>query len=157
MFDKYIGHGLPEDTKTIVRKFYEKNEYSCAMPGAKDFVSICRNLHMQKRLLLCDVNEMYVKFKEEHPNVKICHSHFAALCPKWCINVDNTGSHPVCICVYYQNVKLMINACKLKTDEHTLIKLYVIEKKNKNALFIGVTNVLGQSHCWSIFSTSLKN
>ena len=40
MFNKYIGHWLPEDTKTIVREFYEKNEYSSAMPGAKDFISI---------------------------------------------------------------------------------------------------------------------
>ena len=53
------------------------------MPGAKDFVSICRNVHMQKRLLLCNVNELYITFKGEHPNEKICHSSFAAaLCPK---------------------------------------------------------------------------
>ena len=98
MSDKYTGHGLSEDTKTIVREFYEKDEYSRAMAGAKDFVSIRRNVHMQKRLLLCDVNELYVKFKEVHPNVKICRSSFTALHPKWCINVDNTGSHSVCIC-----------------------------------------------------------
>ena len=70
-----------------------------------------RKCTMQKRLLLCNVNELYIKFKEEHPNEKISCSSFAALRPKWCINVDNIGSHSVCVCVYHQNVKLMIDAC----------------------------------------------
>ena len=38
------------------------------MPGSKDYVSIGRNVHMQKRLLLCDLKEIYAAFKQEHPD-----------------------------------------------------------------------------------------
>jgi hypothetical protein len=34
------------------------------MPGKKDFVSIARNTNMQKRLLLCDIKELYAEFKK---------------------------------------------------------------------------------------------
>ena len=67
MPDKDTGHGLSDETKTRVRQFYENDEYSYTMPGAKDYVTIGRNVHMQECLLLCNVNELYVKFKEEYP------------------------------------------------------------------------------------------
>ena len=52
MPDKYTGHRLSDNLRTIVREFYENDEHTSTMPGAKDFVSICRNVHMQKCLLL---------------------------------------------------------------------------------------------------------
>ena len=113
------------------------------MHGAKDFVSIGRNIHMQKRLLLCNVNELHVKFKKEHPNIKICRSSFAALRPKWCINVDNTGSHNVCVCVYHQNVKLMIDACKFKVDQHSLTDMIVCDRKNRDCMIHRCENCPG--------------
>ena len=52
MPDKYTGHVLSRNLRTIVREFYENDEHSRTMPGAKDFVSIHRNVYMQKCLLL---------------------------------------------------------------------------------------------------------
>ena len=134
MPDQYHGHGLSDDVKNIVKLFYQQDEYSRTMPGKKDFVSIKRNVHMQKRLLLCNVNELFAQFKEEHPNIKICRSSFASLRPKWCVTVDTTGSHSVCVCIYHQNVKLMIDACKFKTDQHTLTDLIVCDRNNRDCM-----------------------
>ena len=80
------------------------------------------------------MNELYVKFKEEHPNAIICQSSFAALRPKWCVNVATTGSHSVCVCVYHQNVKLMIDACKFKCDQHSLTDKIVCDRQNHDCM-----------------------
>ena len=51
------GKVLSEETSRCVIDFYCDDEYSRLMPGKKDFVSIAKNTHMQKRLLLCDMKE----------------------------------------------------------------------------------------------------
>ena len=51
------GKVLLEETSRCVIDFYCDDEYSRLMPGKKDFVSIAKNTHMQKRLLLCDMKE----------------------------------------------------------------------------------------------------
>jgi hypothetical protein len=63
------------------------------MPGKKDFVSIKRNVHKQKRLLLCNLKELYVLFKEQNAEVKIGFSKFCTLRPKWCVTVGSSGIH----------------------------------------------------------------
>ena len=143
MPDKYVGHGISEETKNIVTSFYEDDENSRSMPGAKDFVSIARNQHVQKRLLLCNVNELYVKFKSEHPDIKICRSTFASLRPKWCVTVTSSGSHSVCVCVYHQNVKLMLDACKFKTDQHTLTEKIVCNRQSRECMILRCENCPG--------------
>ena len=134
MPDKYHGHGLSDEVKEIVREFYQRDEYSRTMPGRKDSISISRNVHMQKRLLSCNVNELFATFKQEYPNIKICRSSFASLRPKWCVTVDTTGSHSVCVCIYHQNVKLMIDTCKFKTDQHKLTEFIVCDRNNRDCM-----------------------
>ena len=41
------------------------------MPGKKDYVSIARNVHVQKRLILSNLRELFVDFKTEYPNLKV--------------------------------------------------------------------------------------
>ena len=144
--EKYTGHGITDETKELVQAFYEDDENSRTMPGAKDFVSIARNVHKQKRLLLCNINELYAKFKVENPHIKICRSTFATLRPKWCITVDSSGSHSVCVCVYHQNVKLMLDACKFPTDQHALTEMIVCSRSSHECM----------SHFEVICSWSLK-
>ena len=71
MSDKYIGHGISDETKNLVQEFYEDDENNCMMLGAKGFVSIAQNVLRQKQLLRCNISELYTKFKFEHPNIKI--------------------------------------------------------------------------------------
>ena len=42
---------IANDTLELVKSFYCDDEYSRQMPGKKDFVSLSRNVHMQKRLM----------------------------------------------------------------------------------------------------------
>ncbi|KAE8746815.1 hypothetical protein FOCC_FOCC006450 [Frankliniella occidentalis] len=57
------------DTKTVV-DFYQKDCYSRLMPGQKDCASMRENgVKVQKRLVLCNLRELYASFKEEHPSV----------------------------------------------------------------------------------------
>ena len=53
------GKCLSKEVEDSVKVFYEDDEYLWLMPGAKDYVSIARNFHQQKRLLLCKLKELY--------------------------------------------------------------------------------------------------
>ena len=61
------GKKLPTQTEELVKMFIEDDEYSRILPGKKDYVSIAKNVHKQKRLLLCNLNELYVAIKEKKP------------------------------------------------------------------------------------------
>ena len=108
--DAKRGSSLSDEIIKDVQLFYEDDEYSRMMPGKKDCVSIGRNIHRQKRLLLCNLNELYTAFKAKHPNHKIGLSKFCALRPKWCVTVASSGSHTVCVCTIHQNTTLAVDA-----------------------------------------------
>lgn len=78
----------------------------------KDFVSVKlhdgQRVHLQKQLLLCNINELYQHFKLEYPDTKVGLSKFFSLRPKQCILAGDSGTHIVCVCIYHQNVKLML-------------------------------------------------
>ena len=76
------------------------------MPGKKDFVSIDRNIHKQKRLLLANLKELYSIFKSKHPLLELGFSKFCSLRPKWCVLPGSSGTHSVC--TNHQNMKLIL-------------------------------------------------
>ena len=63
----YKGKSLSEETEQCLKEFYDSNEFSHIMPGKKDYVSIGKNIHRQKKLILCNLKELYVAFKEKKP------------------------------------------------------------------------------------------
>ena len=84
------------------------------MPGKNDYVSIGRKQHMQKRLILCNLKELYVSFKTKYPQEVIEFSKFCSLRPKWCITVGASGTHSVCVCTLHQNAILLTNSIQIK-------------------------------------------
>ena len=108
--DQNTGKILPEDTLAHVRSFFEDDEYSRLLPGKKDVVSIGRNVHKQKRLLLCNLKELYASFKEKYPNARLGFSKFCSLRPKWCITAGASGVHSVCVCSIHKNAILLVDA-----------------------------------------------
>ena len=80
------------------------------MPGKKEYVSIDRKVHKQKRLVLCNLSELYTSFKEKYPDVKIGFSKFCTLRPKWCVLAGPSGTHSVCVCSIHQNAVLLVDA-----------------------------------------------
>lgn len=115
------GNKIHSEVIEEVKAFYEDDEFSRLMPGIKDKVSVARNIYRQKRLLLCNLEELYSTFKEKNPNAKIGLSKFCELRPKWCVTVDQKGVHSVCVCVIHQNPALLIAPMKL--DKNNLKEL----------------------------------
>nr|XP_047130328.1 uncharacterized protein LOC124810114 [Hydra vulgaris] len=77
-----LGKALPDVTVQLVKTFSEDNEHSRLMPCKKEYVSIKKNVYMQKRLLLCNLKELFVAFKTKSPKIKIGFSRFCTLRPK---------------------------------------------------------------------------
>ena len=87
------GNELSECTIALIKSFYEDDEYSKLMPGQKDCVSIARNKHQQKCLLLTNLSFLYSQFKKRYPKIMIGFSKFCTLWPKWCVLASSSGSH----------------------------------------------------------------
>ncbi|XP_074096076.1 uncharacterized protein LOC141525460 [Cotesia typhae] len=101
------------------------------MPGMKDFVSIRSDdgnrIHVQKRLILSNLKELYQCFCEINPTGRIGFSKFASLRPKHCVLAGASGTHTICVCTIHQNVKLMMlgaNIYSLTRNTEKPIKHY---------------------------------
>lgn len=116
--DPKPGKTLPPETAVLVKEFYSNDEVSRQMPGKKDYVSMGKDtegrpIHVQKRLILGNLREIYSLFKSKFPNIKIGFSKFVELRPKNCIIAGASGTHSVCVCTAHQNMKLMFSGGKL--------------------------------------------
>ena len=69
-----IGKGLSGKTVNSILEFYQNDEYSRQFSGKKDCVSIGKNVHVSKQLILCK---------------------FASLRPELCITVGPKGKYSV--------------------------------------------------------------
>lgn len=124
-----VGPLLSPETLKIVNDFYESDEISRLMPGRKDFVSVKKDgvrSHVQKRLVLSNLKEVYHEFKMKYCDKKIGFSKFASLRPKHCVLAGASGTHSVCVCTIHQNVKLMmfeIHIPDLSTYQHCLAQI----------------------------------
>ena len=70
---KTSGRTLSDQTVELVKEWYRSDEISRVMPGMKDFVSVKigdTRMHIQKRLILCNLREVYASFKTKHGNAQ---------------------------------------------------------------------------------------
>ena len=102
------GKAMAQETIDLVHAFYEDDEYSRQLPRKKDYVSIQKGVHKQKWLVLCNLHELFVAFKERNPDVKIGFSKFCTLHSKWCIIADSSGIHSVFVCATHRNTILLV-------------------------------------------------
>jgi hypothetical protein len=81
-------------------------------------------IHVQKRLILANLKEIFKKFKNDIPDVKIGFSKFCQLRPRFIILAGAAGIHSVCVRVQHQNINLMADAIQLNelTKEMNLQK-----------------------------------
>ena len=101
------GENVQLITINLVKAFYEDDEFFRQMPGKKDYVSVSRNTHKQKRLILSNLNELYANFKSKYVSISIGFSKFCELRPKWCVLVGSSATHSVYVCTYHQNMKFL--------------------------------------------------
>ena len=62
-FQHIIGRRLADETVRIVDSFYQVDEYPSQMPGQRDYISIARNVHIQKKLIQTNSKELFAEFK----------------------------------------------------------------------------------------------
>lgn len=154
---KRKGVSVIDETINKVIAFYEDESNSRICPGKKDCVSVIVNgqkTHKQKRLMLVNLNELFVLFKKENPDCKIGRSKFCQLRPKWCILAGASGTHNVCVCPYHQNVKLMIDGAKLAVDYKDLIDLIVCNSENYSCMVGKCEECPGKEVLTDVFSSS---
>ena len=145
----------------MVELHYQDDEYSRQMPGKKDYVSVGRGrnerVHMQKRLLLCNLRELYSEFKEKNPNAKIGFSKFCSLRPKWCIIAGSTGTHSVCVCAYHQNAILLLSAIKWELTYKDLISKIVCDPLSNECMIHRCVQCPGTDALKAFLDDALKD
>ena len=97
------NRGLSHQTTELVKSFYN-DLVSRQAAGKKDFVTVRQDNkkeHLQKRHLLCSLQETFAIFVKDNPTVKISLSKFASLRP---VNVKLSSDMPrdVCLCKYHE-------------------------------------------------------
>ena len=70
---------MTQETIRPVHAFCEDDEYSRQLARKKDYESIQKGVQKQKQLLLCNLHELFVAFKERNPDEKIGFSKFCTL------------------------------------------------------------------------------
>ena len=115
-----------------MQAFYQDDEYTRLMPGRKDYVNIKLNIHQQKRLILCNLNELFRTFREKNPTVSLGFSKFCSLRPKWCVLAGSAGTHAICVCTIHQNVKLLLEP--LNVLYQYLLKYIVCNTTNRQCM-----------------------
>jgi hypothetical protein len=55
----------------MIQEFYQNDEHSRQLPGKKDSFSVSMNVHVQKRLILCNLKELYEAFKTKLSIAKV--------------------------------------------------------------------------------------
>lgn len=142
-----VGHGLHAHVVSEVISFYEDDAISRQCPGKKDCITVVDEqglkIQRQKRLVLCNLREVYRHFKIEHPEIKVGFSKFAELRPKWCILAGSSGTHAVCVCTIHQNVKLMLAGANYPASCDDLIKKIVCDVNNQRCMFGECSNCPG--------------
>jgi hypothetical protein len=96
------------------------------MPQSKDdapVTSADKKVHLQKRLILCEINKGYLSYEELNPEADrlftVCILTF-----KKTVLVGRHGKHAVCVCTIHQNVKLMVSGEKLYDLAENKITIY---------------------------------
>ena len=126
---------IPEEIKIRVTNFYCNDLNSRIMPGKKECVKIKKHVYEQKRLILCNLGELYALYKQEYSADKLGFSTFCNLRPKWCVLPDASGTHTVCVCSICQNFKLAVRATKTSLSWKEFISKLVCDSKSRNCMF----------------------
>lgn len=113
---KLPSNKLDTATLELVQEFYRSEDISRVCPGQRECVTVTvenGKISLQRRLVLMNLKEAYVHFKEKYADIKIGFSKFAELRPKECVlALENYGTHTTCVCQYHQNFKLCFAALK---------------------------------------------
>lgn len=93
LLDPKIGRGLTEEVKKRVEAFYVDETNVRILPGIKDCVSVSKGEKVQKRLILCNLRELFTLYKNQYADDIVGFSSFCSLRPKYCVLPGSSGTH----------------------------------------------------------------
>ena len=137
------GKAMAQETIDLVHDFYQNDEYSRQLPGKKDYMSIQKGVHKQKQLVLCNLHELSVAFKERSLDVKIEFSKFCILCSKWCVIAGSSEAHSICVCTTQWNTILLADALNWEVTYKDLANKVVRDPPNGECIMHRFTNCPG--------------
>ena len=75
--------------------------------------------------------------------MKIGLSKFCSLPPPWCITVDSSCAHAICVCEIHQNLKLAAAAIPVRIDYKDLFLKIVCSTENRECMLHRCSNCPG--------------
>ena len=138
------GKAMAQETIDLAHAFYEVEQTASRLC---DYVSIQKGVCKQKRLVLCNLHELFVAFKERNRDVKIGFSKFCTLRPKWCVIVGSSGTHLVCVCTTHQNTILLADALNWEVAYKDLVNKVVCDPSNHESMMHCCTNCPETNTC----------
>ena len=102
------------------------------MPGKKDYIKISFKVHIQKRLLLCNVKELY-NLKLKIQPLGLGFLNLPAHAQNGALLLEPQG-HNQCLCSIHQNAILLCSATELKVTYKDLINMIVCNSQNKDCM-----------------------
>ena len=134
---------IPIDIKEKVKEFFYRYDITYQTPGRRDSIVIKQDgvkHKVQKRYLLYSLNEVYQLFINENANLKISCSSFKALRPMNILYKSSTP-HNVCVCLYHENVYLLLQTLKMhlhglsNIELNSFTKLLVCDDSLESCMF----------------------
>ncbi|CAF1620576.1 unnamed protein product [Didymodactylos carnosus] len=116
---------IPLAAQIEVREFFCRDDISYQAPGKRDSITIKIDgikQKLQKRYLFFTLREAYQLYIDEGPYVIISRSSFKDLRPPNVLYKSSTP-HNVCVCLYHENVSLLLKALNEHTDGLKTINL----------------------------------
>lgn len=110
---------LAPEVKLKIKQFYNQDDISRQLPGRKD-VKVVKDKEtgekktLVKRLLMYNLREAFILFKEQNLEIMIGLSKFCELRPVNILLVS-FKSQEVCCCPYCENIKFIFNSLKWST------------------------------------------
>ena len=145
---------LSEEDTEAVNDFFLQRHISRELPGAKDYKSVKVDgvrKRLRKHLLLYTLEDAYVHFKKENPDVKVGLTKFKELRPPQVVLAGASGTHNVCVCINHENPNLRITTSVLSKDVSFSTLLL---RKNPEATLSAVSLLheivcdSGDLNCW---------
>ena len=129
--------------KKVIRLNWEKVIYRLLFMLANTLVSIQKAVYKQKRLVQCNLHQLFVALKERNSDVKIGFSKFSTVCPKQYVIAGSSGTHLVCVCTTHQNTILLVDTLNLEVKYKDLVNKVVCDPPNHEYMIHNCTNCPG--------------
>lgn len=120
-----------DSTKELVANYFNHDDNSRQLPGKNDNIRIAKNEYVQKRILLCSLEELYENLKRLFPELKLSFSIFYKLKPKWCVHPGGPGTQNVCVCQMHEDMKLILSALNVTISYRDIIAALVCNEESR--------------------------